>query len=142
MDKINIKDKAVLAYVEELEAKLNVYEESPYLNTYITIKGQIDSFNEQLTIKNLTSKTIFEDEDDEIGKEVDFIPGKIDLFGDKDEKCFDRAWKYMLESIDMLKKLDELRKLMTPDLQEELSKKIKHQKLGVAEKLALNSIKK
>lgn len=115
MERPVIKEKAALAYVEYLEGELNKFKASPYLTTYITILTQISNFNEQLTEK------------------------KIDLFADKEAKEFDRGWKYMLESVDMIKKLDELRKLMSPEEQKELQKQIELKGLGTAEKIALNS---
>jgi hypothetical protein len=117
MDRPVIKDKAVSAYVEFLESELLKFKSSPYVFTYLTVLTQIDNFNEQLTTK------------------------KIDLFADKDAREFDRSWKYMLESVDMIKKLDELRKLMSPENVKELEEKVKFEKLGIAEKIALKSAK-
>lgn len=95
--------KKALSRIEELEKKLSVYERSPYFKTYITISNQIDSFNQQLTIRKEQKE----------GREIEV--GKIDLFAEKDSKEFDRAWKYLNECIELNKKLDELRKLMTPE---------------------------
>ncbi len=106
--------KEALAHIGELENKLAVYERSPYLKTYITILNQIDSFNEQLTIQTV-EKTIE-------GQKVEVEYGKIDLFADKDSKEFDRGWKYLNECVDLNKKLDELRKLMSPEEQKEARK--------------------
>lgn len=117
MERPPIKDKSSLAYIEFLESELLKFKSSPYVYTYLTVLTQIDNFNEQLTTK------------------------KIDLFADKDAKEFDRSWKYMLESVDMIKKLDELRKLMNPENIKELEEKTKYEKLGIAEKIALKSAK-
>ncbi len=134
-----IKDKAALAYIEYLEFELNKFKSSPYLKTYITISNQIDSFNEQLTIQ-----TVKEVEVKLPGGEsqfVDVVPGKIDLFADKDEKSFDRGWKYLNECVDLNKKLDELRKLMTPEDVKELQKQTDLNNLGMAERMALKNKK-
>ena len=137
MERPHIKDKAILAYVDDLEAQLSVINESPYYNTYITIKNQIDSFNDQLTIKDPIKRKIFIDDQLE---EIEITPGKIDLFADKDSKEFDRAWKYLLESVDLNKKLDELRRLLTPEETKKADKLLKDQGLGTAEKIALRNI--
>ena len=54
--------------------KLSVYERSPYFKTYITISNQIDSFNQQLTIRKEQKE----------GREIEV--GKIDLFAEKIQK--------------------------------------------------------
>ncbi len=112
MDRPQIKDKATIAYVTELEEKLSKIERSPYLKSYITLYSQIESFNEQLTIKEPTKTTIMVN-----GKEieVDVTPGKIDLFADKDSKEFDRAKWVLLEILGLCKQLDEIRKLLLPE---------------------------
>jgi hypothetical protein len=136
MEKPTIKDKAILAYVEHLELQLSNILSSPYYNTYVTIKGQIDSFNEQLTIKEPTKVKVFVGD---VLEEVNITPGKIDLFADKDSKEFDRAWKYLLESVDLSKKLDELRKLLTPDEAKKAEKLLKDKNIGLAEQIALKN---
>ena len=136
MERPPIKDKAIIAYVEDLEAQLSAISSSPYYSTYITIKNQIDSFNDQLTIKEPIKRKIFVEDTLE---EVEITPGKIDLFADKDSKEFDRAWKYLLESVDLNKKLDELRRLFTPEEAKKADKLLKDQSLGLAEKIALKN---
>lgn len=91
MNKPVLKEKSAIEYAEYLEGKLKLFQESPLVETYLAIKNQIDFWNMQLT-----------------GRE-------IDLFADKDSKEFDRSWKYMLEATDVLKKMDEIRKMMSPD---------------------------
>lgn len=139
MEKPLIKDKTVSAYVEYIEAKLDSLTRSPYYSTYITIKNQIDSFNDQLTIKEPTKiKVIMND----MLEEIDVTPGKIDLFADKDSKEFDRAWKYLLESVDLNKSLDELRKLLNPEETKMADKLATDKRLNLAEKIALNNAAK
>lgn len=137
MERPPIKDKAVLAYVEDLESELRKFKTSPYLKTYITISNQIDSFNEQLTIQ--TVKEVEIKVPGGASQFVDIIPGKIDLFADKDSKEFDRGWKYLNECVDLNKKLDELRKLMTPEDLKELQKIEDLKNLPMAERMALKS---
>lgn len=140
MERPTVKDAKILAYVEYLELELKKFTDSPYVNTYTTIKNQIDSFNEQLTIdENQTVERSLGVTEDGITITEKAIKGKIDLFGSKDSKEFDRGWKYMLESVDMNKKLDELRKLMLPSQQKELEEKQKMENLGIAEKIAMNA---
>ncbi len=135
--------KDSLPYIEYLESQLNKFTRSPYYNTYITISNQIDSFNKQLTIDETKTVTriIGETED---GKSItaDYTSGMIDLFADKDSKEFDRAWKYLLESVDLNKKLDELRKMLTPEETKKAGELLKTQSLGMAEKLALKNLNK
>ncbi len=108
----NIKDKAIGDYVDYLENKLSTFLKSPYVKTYITILNQIDSFNEQLTIQRI--EKIIENQ------KVEVEYGRIDLFADKDEKSFDRGWKYLNECVDLNKKLDDLRKLMSVEEKKEI----------------------
>jgi len=115
MEKPIIKDKVVQAYVDELEEKLRKYEESPYCNSYLALLYQIEAWNSQL------------------------VDTPIDLFGDRENKEFDRAHKFFTEQRPYFEQLDYLRKLMTPETQIELQKKIKNQKLGMAEKLAMKA---
>lgn len=136
MERPSIKDKAVIAYVDYLEAQLSTITASPYFNTYITIKSQIDSFNEQLTIKEPIKVKCMVGETME---EVEITPGKIDLFANKDSKEFDRAWKYLLESVDLNKKLDEVRKMLTPEETKKAEKLLKDQNVGLAERIALKN---
>lgn len=110
-------------YIKSLEEKISRFEKSPYYNTYITILGQVESFNEQLTIKK-EKKLV-----DAIEQEVE--TGKINLFGSKDEKEFDRCFKYMLECTSMHKILDDLRSKMTPDENKKLD-------IPLAEKIIRN----
>lgn len=133
MEKPTIKDKAIQSYVDHLEKKLNELNSSPYYGTYITIRRQIDNFNDQLTIRE--QKSYVNDD----GIKVTVNPGVIDLFADKDSKEFDRVWKYMLEAVELNKKLDELRKMMNPEEVKRAEKALKDQNIPLAEKIALNN---
>jgi Zn-dependent oligopeptidase len=48
MEKPIIKDKNALAYIEHLENKLRIYTDSPYTETYISIKKIVNSINSQI----------------------------------------------------------------------------------------------
>lgn len=117
MERPTIKDKAVLAYVQELELKIKKYEDSPYGESYSSVRKQLDNFNSQL------GKT------------------PIDLFAESTDKSFDRTKWYFDKILDLNKTLDELRKLMTPEDQARLQESKKIEGLSVAEKLALNNKK-
>ena len=96
----NTKDaKALSAYISYLETQLQIFEKSPYANTYKAIFKQIEDWNTQLGEKN------------------------IDLFADKDSKEFDRAFKYFMEASDVLDRLDKMRGKMTVDEKKDLNVK-------------------
>lgn len=113
MEKPPIKDKEITKYVEYLEKRLENYEKSPYMETYLTLKTQIVNFNKQLTSRN------------------------IDLFSDKEDKSFDRTKWYFDNMLNLNKQMDDIRKLMTPQEQKELAEKEKINKAGLAERIAL-----
>jgi hypothetical protein len=117
MKKPVIKDREVLSYVEQLEHKLKFYEESPYFESYRSVRKQLDNFNEQLHIT------------------------PIDLFAESTDKSFDRTKWYFDKILDLNKTLDELRKLMTPDEERRINQEKKIESLSVAEKLALKGKK-
>lgn len=104
------KDVQANSYMDYLEKRLQQYESSPHLRTYLTLVKQVDNFNKQLTEAN------------------------IDLFADKDDKGFDRGWKYMLEAETMLTQLEKIRLKMTDSEKSEANQKIV-KKEGVEEYL-------
>lgn len=122
---------------KSIEIVLNewkIFMESPYLNSYITLQNQIADFNEQLTIKpDEVRKRVVGN--DILGNviAVDWMPGKIDLFGSKEEKEFDRAFKYMVELPTLLDSLDKIRSKVKPsDLKTAKAKKDLEKASGVA----------
>jgi hypothetical protein len=117
MNKPKIKDKEVLSYVEYLESRLKLYEESPYFESYQSVRKQLDNFNHQLLIN------------------------PIDLFAESTDKSFDRTKWYFDKILELNTTLDNLRKLMTPEDQAKLEESKKIEGLSVAEKLALNNRK-
>lgn len=119
-----IKEKAILAYVEELEKKLEKYEKSPYVKTYLTLIHQVNDLNDQLEIQ--------EKEIEVEGQKQKIWHGRIDLFGDKDEKEFERGFKYMLEVNKMLDNIENIRKKMTTEEKDE-AKKLLIKEHGVEE---------
>jgi len=131
MEKPNIRDKAIQAYVDSLEAELEKYKKSPYLDTYLTLAEQLNNFNSQLKIRK--EKIIVD------GNPVEIEAGVVDLFGDAKDKSFDRVKWYFDNMLALNKQLDEIRKLMTPEDVKELVEKEKMAKLGIAEQMALKS---
>lgn len=110
-----IRDKSILSYIEYLEDRLSKYEKSPYVKTYLTLINQLNDFNDQLTI--LPSVQVMID-----GIETKVTPGRIDLFGTKDEKEFERGFKYMVEVSKLLENIDNVRKKMTAEEKDEVKK--------------------
>lgn len=105
LKKLCLKDEALYAIYEQVEKCVK----SPYYNTYMAIRKQVDDFNRQLTNNN------------------------IDLFAEAADKSFERSFKYMKEVYDTLEVLDKIRLKMTNDEQEivvDLKKKPKG--MGVA----------
>ena len=102
LEKLALKNEAVA----ELLEFYRTVTESPYLNSYNTIYNQILDINSQLNIE-------------------DGQDGKIDIFTDKDDKSFDRAWKYMLDLKLLLENLDFIRKMISPDKQKQVAHKTK-----------------
>ncbi len=119
MERPQIKDAKILAYIEPIEKRLDIFENSPYVQSYLAVYFQLVSFNQQLKIPEGYTKN-------------------IDLFADKEDKSFDRTKWYFENILELNKTLDELRKLMTPDQQKEISKQAINAKAGLAEQLALN----
>lgn len=104
----NIKDKTVLQYVGYLEGRISKYEKSPFLKSYLTVLGQINDWNDQLTIKK---------EETTDGEKTH---GRINLFADASSKEFERAHKYFTEMKPYFEQLEYLRKLMTTDEKEQV----------------------
>lgn len=109
-----IRDKIVAEYVSYLEEQLKKFQQSPYVDAYLTLLRVTSDWNAQIQSQ------------------------QIDLFGDKDEKQFDRAHKYLVEQRPYYEQMEYFRNLMSPEQRKELDKKIKDQNLGMAEKIAIN----
>ena len=109
-----IKDGAIKAYVDDLEERLSKYEKSPYVKTYLTMLNQVNDFNEQLTIQQV------EVQDGDNKRTV--TVGRINLFGEKDEKEFERSFKYMLEVNGLLDSIEKIRMKMSASEKEEVKK--------------------
>ncbi|MCZ2394915.1 MAG: hypothetical protein LC100_00055 [Chitinophagales bacterium] len=93
--------------LEELYREIVVIYQSPYYDTYLAILEQVEDFNRQLK-KN-----------------------KMDLFADKEDKAFERGFKYMKEACDILSNLERLKEKMTHEEQKAISSK-KSKVSGVA----------
>jgi len=113
MKRPQIKDKSALAYIEYLEDRLQLYEKSPFVKSYLTVLGQINDWNDQLTIKKIETS------------EGDKFLGKINLFADASSKEFDRVHKYFTEMKPYFEQLAYLRKQMTTEEKNELTKELK-----------------
>jgi ribonuclease HI len=85
-----IKDKNALAYIEFLEAKLRIYTDSSYVQTYITIKKIVDSINNQI-------------------QKVD-----INIDADDSEKVLKKITNAATQLEDYVQTLDSLRGKMNP----------------------------
>lgn len=116
----SVKDTNVLAYISYLEkrnAELTKFETKSGFATYIAIKNQIDSFNEQITIK-----TVSLPDPDDATKSIDVESGFISLFADKDSKEFERSFKYMESAFEMVDRQEKLYKLLTEEEKEQVKK--------------------
>jgi len=94
-----ILDKLLAHKDDDVKALAQEYQTivaSPTYDTYITVLGQTRDWNSQLKI-GLDGK------------------GKIDLFADKDEKAFERAFKYFHEILSLNDTLDKLRAKLSPE---------------------------
>ncbi len=73
----------------------NVYATTAY-ESLITLRGQIRDFNQQLSITDEeVERTYNEGEEDEY--KLKTVKGRIDLFGSKDDKEFERGFKYLTD---------------------------------------------
>lgn len=130
MKEPKITDKAIAAYVEELKAKLALYEKSPYLKTYLTLVGQLNDLNEQLAIKPQVNRTETRQKKEgdaivDYEATITVTPGRLDLFGEKNDKEFDRAFKFMLEVNTLLDNIEKIRLKMTPEEKVDATKILK-----------------
>jgi len=113
-DKItSLKD--ALVRISDLETELRQFKESPLVNTYLST----------LTFINATDRSINEESDR--------------MFTVENKPLFEMAHKYQTEKIPYLELLEWIRNKMSPEQQKELNEKIKHETLGIAEKIALNN---
>ncbi len=125
-------DKAISAYIDHLEAKIKVFETSPYAKTYLTFINQINDFNQQLIILDPVTEHL------ENGKSITTIPGRIDLFGEGKDKDFDRSAKFFDKVSEWLDIADKFRSKMTASERKEIESKVV-KKEGVEEFLKENA---
>ena len=118
--------KVIEKLAEKNEVVKKLYEQwsefylSPYFKTYITLYRQIEDWNDQLTIKKGTEVERIYNEGKESERRETHIHGKIDLFGSKDDKEFERAFKYFSDVITILNTLDNIREKISPEEAEKL----------------------
>jgi hypothetical protein len=112
-----IKEKSSLEYIEYLEAQLKMFTESPYADSYLSIKRFVDSGNKQIASK------------------------EIDLFTDEGQKDHKSISKFASQLKDLFAQMDFYRAKMNPSEQRRLDERLKENNLGVAERIALHSKK-
>lgn len=112
-----IKDKSCLEYIEYLESQVKLFTESPYADSYLSIKRFIDSGNKQIGSK------------------------EIDLFTDEGQKDHKSISKFAAQLKDLFAQMEFYRAKMNPSEQRKLDEKIKEDSLGVAERIALQNKK-
>ena len=110
-----IKEKSSLEYIEYLEAQLKMFTESPYADSYLSIKRFVDSGNKQIASK------------------------EIDLFTDEGQKDHKSISKFASQLKDLFAQMDFYRAKMNPSEQRRLDERLKESNLGVAERIALHS---
>lgn len=109
--------------VKALLQEWKFFMESPYAETYTTIRDQITDWNEQLKIKEdeVRQRVIGNDITGNLIT-VAWIPGRVDLFADKDTKDFERVFKYFDGAKSLVETLDAIRSKMTPEEQRDAQK--------------------
>lgn len=112
-----VKDKNILAYIEFLESIQELITKNSRLRTYIALRQQVDSWNDQITIKEEVTMTVPGTEES-----VKVRPGFVDLFADKDTKDFDRVFKYITEADGIEDRLQKMFEKLTPKEQEDSQK--------------------
>jgi hypothetical protein len=113
----SVKDPAVLKYIEYLEQTTDILLNNSRAKTFIVLRRQVDSWNEQLIIRDEERP-----DPDDPSKTVTVKAGYIDLFADKDSKEFDRVWKYLDGADDLEDKLAKMHEKLKPDEKEQVAK--------------------
>lgn len=112
-----LKDKSIVEYIESLENQLKVYNDSPYVASYLNLKRIVDQGNEQMgTIK-------------------------IDILTDDGQKNYKAISKFALQLQEYGEQMEFFKSKMTSKEVEIVDglvvKKSLGQKVGVAEQMAL-----
>lgn len=123
------KDLEKIAESEPLVGKLlsfynHVYGSTTY-ETLLTVRNQIKDFNEQLTIDPDKKVKRIINEGKENEEVIEAVKGRLDLFGSKDDKEFERGFKYLTEAVDLDDVCDKLMAKLSPKELESLEKKKK-----------------
>jgi hypothetical protein len=113
----SVKDHKILKYIEHLEAATDILLNNSRAKTFVTLRKQVDSWNEQLQIRDEQRPN---PEDPE--QMITVKAGYVDLFADKDSKEFDRVWKYIDGADDLEDKLFKMHEKLTPKEKEEVAK--------------------
>lgn len=101
--------------VRELVAEYEKIMSSDNLTSYLSMRDQLRDWDEQLKIKPDELKEVIENEGEEDETTVSVIPGRIDLFADKDTREFERAIKYYDKILMYRKTLSDLRAILTEE---------------------------
>lgn len=110
------KDKAVVAYIEELESKLDKYSiSSTYRESYLSLKAIVDKGNAQI-------------------KGMD-----IDILTDDGEKRYKMVSKFVGQLKQYGEQLEFFLSKMNPEEARRLKEEAAMDNLGMAEKIALKS---
>ena len=109
-----IKETKALEYIEFLEKRNALYENSPYKESYLALLNQLDHWNSQL------------------------MDAEINIFGEATEKGFDRAHKFFSEQRPYFEQLEYLRGLMTAEEIKAVDETRKLKKGSAAEKYIFN----
>lgn len=103
--------KELIRERDHYKQKLERMQRNNRFATYLVVQGQIDSFNEQLTIRT-------EVKPDGQKQKIEVF-GYIDLFASKDSKEFDRARWFFENYLLLMKSQDALYKMLTEEEQKE-----------------------
>ncbi len=113
----SVKDKEVLAYIEYLEKQTAILTTNSRAKTYVALRNQVNSWVEQLTIREAKMP-----HPEDPNKVIDVTLGYVDLFGNKDEKEFDRVWKFMEGADEMEDRLQKMYDKLLPQEKEDVDK--------------------
>lgn len=113
----SVKDPEILKYIAYLEEATDILLNNSRAKTFIVLRKQVDSWNEQLIIRDEQRP-----DPEDPSKTVTVKAGYIDLFADKDSKEFDRVWKYLDGADDLEDKLAKMHEKLTPKEKEEVAK--------------------
>jgi len=131
LEKLAEKHEFIYDIIHEIK-QYRKLKETGLVEGYIAFKGQLNDWDDQLTIDY--TQTI-ERGEGELTETV--VKGRVDLFADKDTKDFDRAIKYFKERLSLHKDLKAMWSEMTGEQQEFVEDDIRKKKLSISERIAI-----